>query len=383
MEEKVIDFSLTEEQKACQKLVREFAQNEIVPVAPELDEEQRHSPELVEKYFELGLLHYLVPEKYGGPELGSIEGCILGEELAAACGGVAATFGQNSLGLTPFLIAGSPELKEELLPKHTSGPNLSAFCLTEAGAGSDVSGIRTTARREGDEFVINGTKQFITNGGVASLFSVFASEDPELKHKGLSAFMVLADSPGVSTGKKENKLGQRATDTREVIFDNVHIPAHYRLGEGFDGFKIAMMTLDHSRAGVGASAVGVARAALEAATAYAKERVQFGKPIAALQAVQLMLADMAIKVNAARWLCWHAAWLTDNGKPNSKESAMAKCFAGDTAMQVTTDAVQIFGGYGYMKDYPVEKYMRDAKLYQIYEGTNQIQRLVIAGQLIR
>jgi acyl-CoA dehydrogenase len=383
MEEKVIDFSLTEEQKACQKLVREFAQNEIVPVAPELDEEQRHSPELVEKYFELGLLHYLVPEKYGGPELGSIEGCILGEELAAACGGVAATFGQNSLGLTPFLIAGSPELKEELLPKHTSGPNLSAFCLTEAGAGSDVSGIRSTARREGDEFVINGTKQFITNGGVASLYSVFASEDPELKHKGLSAFMVPADSPGVSTGKKENKLGQRATDTREVIFDNVHIPAHYRLGEGFDGFKIAMMTLDHSRAGVGASAVGVARAALEAATAYAKERVQFGKPIAALQAVQLMLADMAIKVNAARWLCWHAAWLTDNGKPNSKESAMAKCFAGDTAMQVTTDAVQVFGGYGYMKDYPVEKYMRDAKLYQIYEGTNQIQRLVIAGQLIR
>jgi acyl-CoA dehydrogenase len=303
--------------------------------------------------------------------------------LAAACGGVAATFGQNSLGLTPFLIAGSPELKEELLPKHTSGPNLSAFCLTEAGAGSDVSGIRSTARREGDEFVINGTKQFITNGGVASLYSVFASEDPELKHKGLSAFMVPADSPGVSTGKKENKLGQRATDTREVIFDNVHIPAHYRLGEGFDGFKIAMMTLDHSRAGVGASAVGVARAALEAATAYAKERVQFGKPIAALQAVQLMLADMAIKVNAARWLCWHAAWLTDNGKPNSKESAMAKCFAGDTAMQVTTDAVQVFGGYGYMKDYPVEKYMRDAKLYQIYEGTNQIQRLVIAGQLIR
>ena len=206
MEEKVIDFSLTEEQKACQKLVREFAQNEIAPIAPELDEEQRHSPELVEKYFELGLLHYLVPEKYGGPELGSIEGCILGEELAAACGGVAATFGQNSLGLTPFLIAGSPELKEELLPKHTSGPNLSAFCLTEAGAGSDVSGIRTTARQEGDEFVINGTKQFITNGGVASLFSVFASEDPELKHKGLSAFMVPADCPGVSTGKKENKF---------------------------------------------------------------------------------------------------------------------------------------------------------------------------------
>ncbi len=379
----MIDFSLTEEQQACQKLVRDFAQKEIAPVAHALDEEQRHSPELVEKYFEIGLLHYYVPEQYGGAGLGSLDGCLFGEELGAACAGVAACFGGNILGLTPLLIAGSAELKEELLPKHTAGPNLAAFCLTEAEAGSDASAIRATARKKGKEYIINGTKRFITNGGVASLFSVFANEDPSLKHKGISAFMIPADTPGVSTGKKEDKMGQRTTDTREVIFDDVRIPARFRLGEGLDGFKIAMMTLDDSRATVGAGAVGIARAALEAATAYAKERIQFGKPIAALQAIQFMLADMAIKVNAARLLCWHAAWLHDNGKLNTMESAIAKCYAGDIAMEVTTDAVQVLGGYGYMKEYPVEKYMRDAKLHQIFEGTNQIQRVVIAGQMLR
>jgi acyl-CoA dehydrogenase len=378
----VIDFSLTEEQKSCQKLVRDFAQNEIAPIAHELDEEQRHSPEIIEKYFEIGLLHYAVPEEYGGAGLGSLEGCLFGEEIAAACAGVAASLGGNILGLTPLLIAGSPELKQELLPKHTSGPNLAAFCLTEANAGSDVAGIRTTAIRDGDEYLINGTKQFITNGGVASLYSVFASEDPDQGHRGLSAFMVPSDTKGVSSGKKENKMGQRATDTREVIFDNVRIPARYRLGKGLDGFKISMMTLDDSRPGVGAGAVGIARAALEVAIAYSKERNQFGQPIAAQQAIQFMLADMAIKVDAARMLCWKAAWLRDNGHRNTKESAMAKCYAGDIAMEVTTDAVQILGGYGYMKDYPVEKYMRDAKLHQIYEGTNQIQRLVISRQLL-
>jgi acyl-CoA dehydrogenase len=366
----VIDFSLTEEQKSCQKLVRDFAQNEIAPIAHELDEEQRHSPEIIEKYFEIGLLHYAVPEEYGGAGLGSLEGCLFGEEIAAACAGVAASLGGNILGLTPLLIAGSPELKQELLPKHTSGPNLAAFCLTEANAGSDVAGIRTTAIRDGDEYLING------------LYSVFASEDPDQGHRGLSAFMVPSDTKGVSSGKKENKMGQRATDTREVIFDNVRIPARYRLGKGLDGFKISMMTLDDSRPGVGAGAVGIARAALEVAIAYSKERNQFGQPIAAQQAIQFMLADMAIKVDAARMLCWKAAWLRDNGHRNTKESAMAKCYAGDIAMEVTTDAVQILGGYGYMKDYPVEKYMRDAKLHQIYEGTNQIQRLVISRQLL-
>jgi len=378
----VIDFSLTEEQKACQKLVRDFAQKEIAPIAQELDEEQRHSPEIVEKYFQIGLLHYSVPEEYGGPGLGSLEGCLFGEELAAACAGVAASLAGNVLGLMPLLIAGSPNLKEELLHQHISGPNLAAFCLTEANAGSDVSGIRTTAIQKGDEYVINGTKQFITNGGVAKLYSVFASEDPEKGHRGISAFMVPADTKGISYGRKEDKMGQRATDTREVIFDHVRIPARYRLGEGLDGFKISMMTLDESRPGVGSGAVGIARAALEAAINYSKERIQFGKPIAAQQAIQFMLADMAIKVEAARMLCWKAAWLHDNKLPNTKEAAIAKCFAGDTAMQVTTDAVQILGGYGYMKEYRVEKYMRDAKLHQIYEGTNQIQRLVISRQLL-
>ncbi len=261
----MIDFSLTEEQRVCRKLVRDFAQKEIVPIAPDLDQEQRHSPEIVKKFFEIGLLHYAVPEEYGGAGLGSLEGCLFSEELGAACAGIAACLGGNILGLTPLLIAGSPELKEELLTKHASGPNLGAFCLTEADAGSDVASMRSTARREGDEYVINGTKHFITNGGVASLYSVFAKEDPEPGYKGISAFMVPADTPGVKHGKKEDKMGQRTTDTSEVIFEDVHIPARFRLGQGRDGFKIALMTLDGSRAGVGAAAVGIARAAMEAA----------------------------------------------------------------------------------------------------------------------
>ena len=379
----MIDFALTEEQEALRDLVRDFATREIAPVAPELDEEQRHSPELVEKYFEIGFLHYAAPEEYGGAGLGALEGCLFNEELAAACGGVASVLSGNTLGLTPLFIAGSDELKGELLPPHTSGPNIAAFCLTEAGAGSDAAAMRTTARLEGDEYVIDGTKTFITNGSVASLYSVFAMEDPEQGTRGISAFMVPTDTPGITPGKKENKMGQRTADTREVNFENVRIPTHYRLGQGMDGFKIAMMTLDESRATVGAAAVGIARAAMEAATEYAKERIQFGKPIAKHQAIQFMLADMAMKVDAGRLLCWHAAWLKDNGRPNTKESAIAKCFTGDIAMEVTTDAVQILGGYGYMKDYPVEKYMRDAKLHQIYEGTNEIQRLVIARAMLR
>jgi acyl-CoA dehydrogenase len=378
----VIDFALSDEQEALRDLVREFAGREIAPLAPELDREQRHSPEIVEKYFEIGFLHYAVPEEYGGAGLGSLEGCLFNEELGAACGGVACVLGGNTLGLTPLFLAGSPELKAEILPPHTSGPNLAGFCLTEAGAGSDAAAMRSTARLEGDEWVINGSKTFITNGGVASLFSFFAKEDPDPGHGDISAFMIPADAPGISMGKKEDKMGQRTADTREVIFEDVRIPSRFRLGQGLDGFKIAMMTLDESRATVGAAAVGIARAALEAAVGYAGERVQFGRPIAQHQGIQFMLADMAMKVDAARLLCWQAAWLRDQGKPNTKESAMAKCFAGDAAMEVTTSAVQVLGGYGYMKDYPVEKYMRDAKLHQIYEGTNEIQRLVIAREVL-
>ena len=378
----MIDFTLTEDQEALRDLVREFAEKEIAPVAPTLDAEQRHSPEIVEKYFEIGFLHYAVPEEYGGAGLGTLDGCLFTEEIAAACGGVACTLGGNTLGLTPLFLAGSEELKAELLPPHTEGPNLAAFCLTEAGAGSDAGAMRTTARLEGDEYVINGTKNFITNGSIASIYSVFAMEDPELGTRGFSAFMVPTDTPGIAIGKKEDKMGQRTADTREITFEDVRIPARYRLGKGLDGFKIAMKTLDESRATVGAAAVGIARAALEVATQYAKERVQFGKPLAGHQAIQFKLADMAMKVNAGRLLCWHAAWLRDHGHRNTMESAMAKCFTGDMAMEVTTEAVQILGGYGYMKDYPVEKYMRDAKLHQIYEGTNEIQRMVIARSLL-
>ena len=379
----MVDLKLTEEQLRLRELAREFAQKEIAPVAAELDREQKFSQAIVDKYFAIGLLHGAVPEEYGGGGLGSLDGVIVAEELGAACAGVASSLGANHLGLTPFLIAGSPELKKELLTQHCAAPNLAAFCLTEPGAGSDVASMRSTATRDGDEFVINGTKHLITNGGVASLYSVFANEDLSAGHKGISCFMVPANTPGVSRGKKEDKMGQRAADTREVIFENARVPARNRLGKGRDGFKIAMMTLDDSRAGVAAAAVGIARASLDAAVRYAKERVQFGKPIAQQQGIQFMLADMAIRVEAARMLVWQAANLHDQGLRNTKESAIAKCFAGDTAMQVSTDAVQVLGGYGYMKDYPVEKYMRDAKLHQIYEGTNQIQRLVIANELLR
>jgi acyl-CoA dehydrogenase len=379
----MVDLKLTEEQRRLRELARDFAQREIAPVAAELDREQRFSQEIVDKYFRIGLLHSAVPEEYGGGGLSSLDSCIVAEELGAACAGVASYLEANILGLTPLLIAGSPELKAELLSKHCAGPNLAAFCLTEPEAGSDAAAMRSTAVRVGDEFIINGTKHFITNGGVASLYSFFASEQPELGHKGISCFMVPANTPGVSHGKKEDKMGQRAADTREVIFEDVHVPARNRLGKGRDGFKIAMMTLDDSRAVVGAAAVGIARAALETAVTYAKERKQFGKPIGQLEGIQFMLADMAMKVQAARLLVWQAAYLHDQGERNTKESAIAKCFAGDAAMQVATDAVQVLGGYGYMKDYPVEKYMRDAKLHQIYEGTNQIQRLVIANELLR
>lgn len=378
----MIDFTLTEEQVALRDLVRGFAEREVAPVAAQLDAEQRHSPELVAKFHEIGCLHYAVPEEFGGAGLGTLEGCVINEELAVACGGIACVMGGNTLGLTPLFLGGSPELKAELLPPHTAGPNLAAFCLTEAGAGSDAAAMRTTARRDGDAYVLSGNKTFITNGGVASLYAVFALEDPAAGRKGISAFMVPAGTPGLSIGKKEDKMGQRAADTREVVFDGVRVPARYRLGRGLDGFKLAMMTLDESRATVGAAAVGIARAAMEAATAYATERIQFGHPIAEQQAIQVMLANMAMRVEAARLLCWQAAWLRDHGRRNTRESAIAKCFAGDTAMLVTIDAVQILGGYGYMKEYRVEKYMRDAKLHQIYEGTNEIQRLVIAREML-
>jgi acyl-CoA dehydrogenase len=379
----VVDFTPSKEQQALRVMARDFAQKEIAPLAPELDREQRHFPELVEKCHQLGLLHYGVPEEYGGGGLGSLEGCLIAEELGAACAGVEVGLYGNILGLIPLFIGGSPDLKEEFLPQHCSGPKLAALCLTEAGAGSDVGSMRTRARRIGDEYIIEGAKRFITNGGVASLYSVFAQEQRELGYKGISAFIVPRDTPGLSFGKREDKMGQRSTDTREVIFEEVRIPSRFRLGEGHDGFNIAMKTLDASRPVVGAQAVGIARAAFEAAVAYVKQQVPSDGGGVASQGIHFMLADMAIKVEAARLACWHAAWLGDHGHRNTKESAIAKCFASDIAVEVTTDAVQVLGWPGYTKDRPVERYMRDAKAHQIFEGTNQIQRLVIARQLVR
>lgn len=379
----MVDFALSEEQQALRDLARDFAQGEIAPLAAELEREQRHSDEIVKRCYEFGLLHYGVPREYGGGGLGSLEGCLVAEELAAGCGGVEVGLYGAIMGVLPLLIAGTPELKEELLTQYCAGPNLAALCITEAGAGSDVGSIHTRVRRMGDEYVIDGTKRFITNGGVASLYSLIAQEEPHLGYRGLSAFMVPAGTPGVSHGRKEDKLGLQSSDTREVIFEEVRIPARYRLGNGGDGFKIAMRTLDSSRPVVGSQAVGISRAALEAAVAYVKQGTASRQDGGSSQGIQLMLADMAIKVQAARWLCWHAAWLGDHGHRNTQQSAIAKCFAGDIAIEVTSAAVQLLGVDGYTTRYPVERYMRDARAYPIFEGTAEIQRLVIARQLLR
>ena len=379
----MVDFALTEEQRALRELAREFSRREIAPVAARHDREASFPGELLGKAFQAGLLNGATPREYGGAGLSVFESCLLAEELAAGCAGVWACMTVNNLASWPVILAGTAEQQREFLGRLTAEPRFAAYCLTESEAGSDVGGIKTTARRVGDEYVINGSKRFITNGGVADWYSVFASTEPEARQRGLTAFVVPRGTPGVSVGKEEDKMGQRAANTTEVYFQDVRVPAAYRLGEEGQGFKIAMMTLDRTRPELAAGAVGVARAALEHAIGYAREREQFGRPIGQFQGVQFMLAEMSRDVEAARLLAWQAAWLIDSGQPAVRQSAIAKLFATDTAMQVTTDAVQIFGGNGYMRDYPVEKLMRDAKIFQIYEGTNQIQRVVIARELLR
>ena len=378
----MFNLSLSDEQKALRDLARQFTQNEIVPVAAEADRNEEYPWELVEKAHAIGLINMTVPEEYGGGGLGYFEDSLVAEEIAAGCAGIYSSFVASTLALTPLNLAATPEQMQRFMKPFCAEPALAAFCLTEAGAGSDVAGVRTRARRDGDFYILNGTKRFITNGGVARLYTVTATLDPGLRHRGLVILMVPSDLRGVSAGKKEDKMGQRAASTAEVIFEDVRVPVENRLGEEREGFELLMETLDKIRAEVGAAAVGVARAAMEAAVRYAKEREQFGQPIASFQGIQFMLADMAIKVEAARLLVWQAAWMADQGLRNSYESAIAKCFAADSAMKITTDAVQVFGGYGYMKEYPVEKYMRDAKLLQIYEGTSEIQRLVISRWLL-
>jgi alkylation response protein AidB-like acyl-CoA dehydrogenase len=380
----MIDFSLTEEQKALQKLARDFAQNEMAPVAAKYDESGEYPWPIIHKAHDLGLMNINIPEAYDGMGGSGIEECILTEELFAGCAGIGSSMLANNLAATPIILAGTEEQKALFLKLLVDEPIMGAFCLTEPGAGSDVASLRTGITKKGDDYILNGNKMFITNGGVAKVYTVFATFEPgQGNYRAFCAFVVPRDTPGLSVGKKENKMGHRASNTTEVIFENMRLPKESLLGREGEGFKIAMTTLDKSRAAIAACAVGIARAAFEAACDYAKERKTFGKPLAAHQAIQFMLADMAIKIETARLMCWKAAWLADNGQPNNLESSIAKCYSTDMCMEVTTDAVQVLGGYGYSKEYPVEKYMRDAKLMQIYEGANQIQRVVIAGNILR
>jgi acyl-CoA dehydrogenase len=322
-----------------------------------------------------------VPEEYGGPGLSYLDGCIIEEELSWGCSGITTSLGANGLAGAPVALGGSDEVKAEYFGELIDGPRLASFCLTEPDAGSDVSGMRTRAKRVGDKYVLNGSKCFITNGGYADWFTVYAKTDPEAGHRGISAFLVRKDDT-VLVDKKEDKMGQRASNTATITFNDTEVDAKYLLGEENKGFKLAMMTLDRTRPGVAAMATGIARAAFEFATEYSKERVQFGVPIAMHQAIQFMIADMATKVHLSRLATWNSAVLLDQGKRNTIESSHAKRFAADSAMEVATDAVQVYGGYGFIKDYPVEKLMRDAKIMQLYEGTSQIQRLVIARETL-
>ena len=376
-----ISFALSEEQRSLQELAHEFAEKEIRPKAAEYDENQTHPADVIAKAHEIGLMNPHIPEELGGAGLGALEGALIGEELCWGCSGIGTSIVVNILGALPVLLAGTPEQQREWLPPLLDQPILCSFALTEPNAGSDVSGIQTTAVRHGDDYVLNGSKMFITNAGQASWVIVFASTDKAAGHRGLSAFIVPTDTDGVVVEKHLDKMGQRATDTSALAFQEVKVPARNRLGEEGQGFKIAMQTLDFTRPGTAAGAVGVARAAFEYAVEYSRERVQFGQPIAMNQGVNFLVADMAAEIEAARLLVWQAAWLLDQGKRATLQSSYAKRFAADTAMKVTTDAVQIFGGYGYIKEFPVEKLMRDAKLFQIYEGTSQIQRLVIAREI--
>lgn len=384
----MIGFELTEEQQRMKELAREFAEKEMRPVAHEYDEEEKFPWAVMKKANDVGLLTYALPEEYGGAGVSShVTDCIVQEELFWGCAGIATSMGGIMLGALPILIAGTDAQKKKYLtmltePKQDGMPRLGAFALTEPEAGSDVASLKTTAKKVDGGYVLNGTKHFITNGGIADVSTVFATRDPQLGADGIDGFIVEGGMKGVVPGKKEKKMGIRASHTAQVHFEDCFVPAENRLGEEGDGFGIVLQTLDHSRPIVASGAVGIARAAFEFALQYSQERKQFGRPIAKQQAIQFMLADMATEIDAARLLCWRSAWLLDNDEPNSVAASMAKVFSGDMAMKVTTDALQVVGGMGYMRDYPMEKFMRDAKIMQIYEGTAQIQRIVISRFMI-
>jgi alkylation response protein AidB-like acyl-CoA dehydrogenase len=379
-----MDYFFNEDQIMIKDLVRQIAEEKVVPVRQELDEKEEFPWEIMKVMAESDLFGLFIPEEYGGLGKGCLELCIAVEELSRACLGVSTSYAANALGTYPLLLFGSDEQKKRYLPGIAAGKRLVAFALTEANAGSDAAGIQTTARRDGEEYVLNGTKQWITNGGEAEVYTVIAITDRSRGPRGACAFIVEKDTPGFHFGKKEKKMGIRASATSELIFDNCRIPKDNLIGKEGIGFIVAMKTLDYARAGVGSQGVGVAQGAFEEALKFARQRVQFGHPIISFQAVQHMLADMAIEIETARALVYSVARYIDSGaKEITKESAMAKVFATDMAMRVTTNAVQVMGGSGYMREYPVEKMMRDAKILQIYEGTNQIQRNVIGQALIK
>ncbi len=379
-----MDYFLNEEQRMILKVVQDIAKDKILPVRQELDEKEEFPWEIIKEMAKADLFRIFIPEEYDGAGMANFDLCIVVEEIAKVCAGVATSYASSFLGAEPIIHFANEEQKKKYLPPIASGEKLAAFGLTESEAGSDVGGIKTTAVKDGDYYILNGTKQWITNGGEAEIYSVFVATNPKRGSRGLSAFIVEKGTEGFSFGKKENKLGIRASATTELVFENARVPKENLIGKEGMGFLIAMRTFDLTRTGVGALAVGIAEGALQEAVKYAKERFQFGQSIASFQAIQIMLADMATEIEAAKALVYSVARYIDSGAKNySKESAMAKMYASDVAMRVTTDAVQIFGGYGYMKDYPVEKMMRDAKITQIFEGTNQIQRLIIANRLIK
>ena len=379
-----LNFELTEEQQMLQKMARDFAAQEIIPVAAHFDETAEFPIDIINKGRRIGLVNLNIPEEYGGPGASVLDECIVGEELAYGCSGISTAMSVNNLSSLPIRLAGTDEQKAYWLGERMmENGDLAAYCVTEPAAGSNVVGMQTRAEKQGDHYLINGGKIFISNVNYASFYTVFAVTDPAARHRGISCFIVERDSPGITVSRHFDKLGQRAADTAEISFENVEVPEANRIGAEGQGFMLAMQVFDHSRPGVAAGAVGVARRALEESVKYAKERETFGQPLWQHQAVGHKIADMAINVEAARLLVWQAAWLVDHGASNPKAVAYAKAFAADMAMQVTVDAVQVFGGYGYMKEYPVEKLMRDVKVFQIYEGTSEIQRNIIVRELFR
>jgi acyl-CoA dehydrogenase len=379
----MISFGLSPEQEALKEMVHEFAEKEIRPHAKHLDETGEYPHEIAKKAFEAGIMNGHIPADYGGPGMSVLESALLSEELSWGCAGVSTALEANNLAASPLIVGASDEQKKEFLGQLTSQCCYAAYAVTEPGAGSDVAGMKTTAVKKGSEYIINGSKMWITNASVASWYFALTVTDPAAKHKGLTGFVIPTNLKGVKVGKKEKNLGQRCSDTRGITFEDVVVPEKYRIGKEGDGFKIAMSAFDHTRPLVGAAAIGLARAAMEYSIDYALERQTFGVPIAQHQAVAFMIAEMARDIEAGRLLVHKAAWKIDQGQRNTLEAAYAKAFAADSVMRITTDAVQVFGGYGYSTEYPVEKLMRDAKIFQIYEGTSQIQRLIMAREILK